>query len=247
MTDRPAPTEPQFAHGVRVPVPDTPITLRYQYVDELSAPDFEELAALFTRAFNGGPSWFRLGVAPEDHLRWKASDGRGASTRIELTENETGIVGFRMTMWRRFLVRGRSMTVTEGVDATIDPSLQGHRITSKRADFSRDRGMRGPTCFGLSYSMHPTSRIRRGVPGEEIISGESIYAFVRPLSLRGVIGRLRRGAPSSTGTSRTRSVMESQTRHWTSLLSWERLTLATRILWSLVKPQGRATQGSTLR
>lgn len=238
------PTEPQIEHGVPTPVPDTPVTLRYQWVDELSEHDFEGLLALFERAFNGGPSWFHHPLGPEAYLRWKASGARGIPSRIEITENEQGIVGFRMTMWRRFLVQGQPIVGTEGVDATIDPSLQGQRITSKRAEFSSDNGMRGPSCFGMGYAMHPTSRVRRGVSDDDtIVAGERLEALVRPLSVRGLVARLRDGAPRSRGTSRTRSAMESRMSRWYSRLSPSRLALAARIVWSLVRPKGRAPRG----
>ena len=227
--------EPQIAHGVRTPVPGTGVTLRYEDDSELSPDDVRQLISLFERAFNGGPSWFRLGVTPEAHLRWKAGPDRGAPTRIELTEDESGIVGFRMTMWRRFLVRGTVTSVTEGVDATLDPRLQGRRITSQRADFSTGRGMRGQACFAMGYAMHPTSRVRRGVPGKALISAERVDSVVKPLSARRLLERRRSqrtAKPEAPTTSRTRSAMEARERRWTSMLSGERVGFAMRLAWA---------------
>jgi hypothetical protein len=154
----------------------------------LSEEEQEQIVLLLRRAFDKGrgPSSFRLGIPPIDHLRWKARDAPWGATAL-LMEIESRIIGFVLGMHRRVLVNGSERVARDGVDLAIDPDFQGRGLYRSMAAFETRHAARNFD-LTLTYPTHPASVHLRSERGYREL-GNPLRVLWRPLDVRRFTGR----------------------------------------------------------
>lgn len=224
--------------GERIPLGDTPFTLRYEAPDAAGADDTAAIVSLLRRSFNGGPSWFDLGVAPEDHLRWKTADAPFAAV-TELTEDGNRIIGLLLIFRHRYLIRGSEVGVATSTDAALEPEYQGQSVSVTRRQVRPDLVPLPQGALTLSFGMHPNSPSRR-LQRDERPMGSQIDPLMRILSPTAVVRHraLRRGKVQE-GASQTRTVIEGARRKLLSRATASRAMSAVRIAAASLRPSPR--------
>lgn len=247
MTDSgPVPTP---TLGQRISAPGYDITFRFQEATNLTDAEEQELIELLRLAFNGGPSWFALVDNPLDHLRWKFQDFPGTAQaelleeKVELPEQDHRIVGMIYAMRRRFLVQGRELIGRDAVDLALDPALQGRGIqTLRTVDMLPARLQLFPeVAFNWNLAAHPAARHLQERTHTQNVANY-LETHLKLLSLR----RLVRGGSRTrqdTGTSRTRTMLESRQRRLTRL--GERARLGIRLAAGYARSNIRRPQRAT--
>lgn len=190
----------QYRVGERAALGDTAFTVRYETPTSISPVDVSSVIEVLRRAFNGGPSWFSLGVDPADHFNWKTASAPGEAI-VRLVEDGENLIGVWLSLRQRFLLGGSEVTAEVGNDSAIDPRYQGRGINSLLGEAKSAIIPLKPGCLVLDQQIHPFSKGPDAVP-----LGNRIDALAKPLNLRKMFAA-RQAKPRSEGTSRTRSAI----------------------------------------
>ncbi len=182
-----------------MPIAGTNYTLRRVAAAELTPTERREIFELYVRAFNGEPNWFRRGGSASDAFEWKALEAPEGAT-LNLVEDGPRLAGVDLAMGKQFLLRGRPVVVSDGVDSAIDPDYQGQGLDAKRKAAAADLPPR-QACLVIWFATHPTSQVRRGVTSEDVLVLD-LQTIAKPLSLRALIRR-RAQRRTAAGGSRT--------------------------------------------
>jgi hypothetical protein len=211
---------------------DSGLTVRGVPPELLTADELAQIVELLRVAFNGGPAWFDLPVAPLDHLRWKIVDNPGAALAI-VSEAESRIVGFAAQWLVPWLVQGKVRSASMGGDVALHPLFQGQGLTS----LPMDEILRWlPSDFGFGFGSHPALLKRRAKSGTREPGGP-METLIRVLS----VGRFaRHRAPQRVRTSQTRIAIEGNNgdrmRAWpVRSLEWQRRIMGNRLRYRPVK------------
>lgn len=228
----------EYHLGDRVPLGDSGFTVRYEKSTTVSPDDVSAAIEVLRRAFNGGPSWFNLGVDPADHLRWKTTTAAGDAS-IELVEDGDRVIGMKLSFRQRFLFRGSAVTAEVGNDSAIDPSHQGRGISKRLAAVRPDIIPLEPASLVIDQKTHPFFKGARAQP-----FGNRIDALMKPLSLRRTL-TARSAGEQRDGPSHTRSTILAGRRAARLRSIWDRMLFAGRLgVSTLRRSRGARDRGA---
>jgi len=187
----------------RVYVPDVDMTVSEMPASGLTSAQQAEVLELLRVAFNGGPGWFSLPVAPADHLQWKLLDFPHHVTAYVM-EHQDRIIGFAARPHRHWLVRGQHRVGLDGVELALHPDFQGRGLLSSRRSvvFEGDQ-----SDFSLSFSSHPSSLHSRAARGGRPVAN-TLDNLVRPLN----VWRYVKPRAAVDARSRTRMAIEARSQ-----------------------------------
>ena len=147
--------------------------------------DLEDIATFLKRVFER-PGWPALenSESAVDYLRWKIWDKSVSRSQQLIAEANSRIVATFLTVIREFSVRGQTMRARERVDAAVDPAYRGRGLMRDLQTYSNEHLDTGIDLV-ISFTLAPQmARIRVGLTQP---LGNDIRAWVRPLSLRGLL------------------------------------------------------------
>ncbi len=171
-----------------------------------------QIVELLRVAFNGGPGWFALPVAPADHLDWKFRDFPGGTDAKVTFDQDGQVVGFTAGFHRRWLVKGQPYVARDGVDLCRHPDWQGRGVMRALKPYN-DRERHPDVQFGLSWVTYPDDRRLSLERGNRAPANET-RDYLRPFGLPRRGGRAR----SNDGPSRTAQLLrDSELSRWSRL------------------------------
>lgn len=222
---------------MRSPLGASGCTIRFETAKTLSAGDVDAAIGVLRDAFNGGPSWFGLGVEPADHYRWKVESAAGPAV-VEMIEDAARLVGVKLTYRRPYLFEGRVAAVDYGADSAIHPSYQGKGISRLLATDSPRIAPLPPATFGIDQQIHPFL-----VFPNVYRFGNPVDALVKPLSWRRAFTSGQAGEQAE-GPSQTQAAVLGGSLAARLRSSWKKLTFGARLGLSVLRrPASSAVLG----
>jgi len=176
-------------YGGSLAVAELGLTRRWMEAEDLPRERVPEIVELIRVAYNGGPSWFGLGVPVEDHFTWKIFDPPGGGYVLLTLDDDDRIVGFTGAIRRIWLMHGEPHITRDGVDVCLHPDWQGRGV-AKALEPYRGRDWHPAVEFNFGYETHPTLRRRAFERGIRGIANESHDFLLTLHPIREVSSRL---------------------------------------------------------
>jgi hypothetical protein len=181
------------------------LTLAWLDAADFPAERIPAVIDLVRRAYNGGPVWFQLPVAPEEHLLWKLASPLGAAVTY-IRDGAGQVVGFTGTVKRSWLIQGQRVVGQDGIDLALDPSWQQRGVPRAAQRARRGEGWQPGVEFGLGWATHPANR-KIAIEQGRIAPGNPVHDYVRVLR-----PSWRRNRRTLRGPSRTAAQIISTER-----------------------------------